>query len=102
MKHYRMMGAAPMAEKSILKSSDVLEETCSNFNPTRLTLASKRRGYCQTELAKKLVLTPRTTSLYETGKNPPSIETFEKIQSVLNFPAAFFVGDNLDEPNVLT
>jgi Zn-dependent peptidase ImmA (M78 family)/DNA-binding XRE family transcriptional regulator len=66
-----------------------------------LTLARKRRGYSQTELAKKLGLTPKTISLYEAGKNLPSLETFERIQSILNFPAEFFVGDNLDEPEVL-
>jgi len=90
-----------MAGTSTLKSSGVHEETCSNFNPTRLTLARKRRGYSKTELAEKLNLTLRTISMYETGENPPSLEAFVKIQSVLNFPAEFFEGDNLDEPEVL-
>ena len=90
-----------MAGTSTLKSNGAHEETCSNFNPTRLTLARKRRGYSKTELAEKLNLTLRTISMYETGKNLPSLETFERITSVLNFPAEFFVGDNLDEPEVL-
>jgi Zn-dependent peptidase ImmA (M78 family)/DNA-binding XRE family transcriptional regulator len=74
---------------------------CSNFNSTRLELARKRRGYTKTELAEKLGLSLRAVSSYESGEAPPSLETFVKIQSVLGFPAAFFEGDNLDEPHVL-
>jgi Zn-dependent peptidase ImmA (M78 family)/transcriptional regulator with XRE-family HTH domain len=91
-----------MAETSTLISSGAHEDgCCPNFNPTRLELARKRRGYTKTELAEKLGLSLRAVSSYESGEAAPSLETFVKIQSALGFSAAFFEGDNLDEPHVL-
>jgi Zn-dependent peptidase ImmA (M78 family)/DNA-binding XRE family transcriptional regulator len=90
-----------MAERLILTSSGAPEASCFNFNPTRLAVARKRRGYDKTELANKLGVTLRTVTSYEMGESAPSLETFSRIQLVLGFPAAFFAGEDLDEPQSL-
>lgn len=88
-----------MAERLTLTSSGERESSCClNFNRTRLAIARKRRGYGKSELADKLGVSSRMVTAYESGESTPSLETFSKIQSVLGFPAAFFEGDDLDEP----
>lgn len=68
----------------------------ANFNPNRFALARRRRGFTMTELAKKLGVTSRTISAYESGENPPMPEIFAKIPTILGFPSAFFLGDDLE------
>lgn len=87
-----------MAERLTLTLSGVPEATDFNFNPTRLAVARKRRGYTKSEFAEKLGVTLRTVSSYEAGETVPSLETLSKIQTVLGFPAVFFAGDDLEEP----
>lgn len=70
----------------------------STLNPTRLTLARKRRGFSKTELAQKVGVDLRAISAYEAGEYPPSKETMAALASALVFPIAFFFGDDLDEP----
>lgn len=53
-----------------------------------------------TGLAKKLDVSLRAVSAYESGENRPSLEVFAKIQASLGFPAAFFFGDDLDDLDV--
>jgi Zn-dependent peptidase ImmA (M78 family)/transcriptional regulator with XRE-family HTH domain len=80
-----------------LKSSGAADATeLSNFNPKRFALARKRRGFTMTELAKKLDVTPRTISAYESGENPPLPDIFAKFPAILGFPSAFFLGDDLE------
>jgi Zn-dependent peptidase ImmA (M78 family)/DNA-binding XRE family transcriptional regulator len=87
-----------MTERLTLTSSGVPETSCClNFNPTRLALARKRRGYSKSEFAEKLGVSARMVTAYESGESVPSLETFSKIETVLGFPAAFFEGDDLDE-----
>jgi Zn-dependent peptidase ImmA (M78 family)/DNA-binding XRE family transcriptional regulator len=71
-----------------------------NFNPNRLKIARKRRGFTMTGLAKKLDVSLRAVSAYESGEYPPTAEVFTKIQAALGFPAAFFFGDDLDDLDV--
>jgi Zn-dependent peptidase ImmA (M78 family)/DNA-binding XRE family transcriptional regulator len=88
-----------MAERLTLTSSGVHDTSCClNFNPTRLAIARKRRGYGKTEFAEKLGVSSRMITAYESGDSTPSLETFSKIQTVLGFPAAFFEGEDLEEP----
>ncbi len=88
-----------MAERLTLTSSGVHDTSCClNFNPTRLAIARKRRGYGKTEFAEKLGVSSRMITAYESGDSTPSLETFIKIQAVLGFPAAFFEGEDLEEP----
>lgn len=69
-----------------------------SFNPTRLTLARKRRGLMMTALAKLINVEPRSISAYEKGEFGPEPDKLEKIAAVLNFPVTFFRGETLDEP----
>jgi Zn-dependent peptidase ImmA (M78 family)/DNA-binding XRE family transcriptional regulator len=88
-----------MAERLTLTSSGARETSCClNFNPTRLAIARKRRGYGKTEFAVKLGVSSRMVTAYESGESAPSLETFSKIQAILGFPAAFFEGEDLEEP----
>jgi Zn-dependent peptidase ImmA (M78 family)/transcriptional regulator with XRE-family HTH domain len=69
------------------------------FNPTRLTLARKRRGHTKSSLAVKLGVDLRAVYAYESGEYPPAEDTLHKIQLVLDFPETFFSGDDLEEPS---
>ena len=53
-----------------------------------------------TGLAKKLGVSLRTISAYESGANPPLPEVFAKIPAALGFPSAFFFGDDLESLEV--
>lgn len=68
------------------------------FNPTRLTLARKRRGLTMTKLAKAVGVEPRSISAYEKGEFGPDDVRLGKLCETLAFPPAFFFGDDLDEP----
>ena len=67
------------------------------FNPSRLTLARKRRGFTKTRLAKAVGVEPRSISGYETGEFTPDTEKRDQLAKVLRFPVSFFSGDDLDE-----
>lgn len=68
------------------------------FNPSRLTLARKRRGMTMTKLAAAVGVEPRSVSAYEKGEFGPDDVRLTALASVLKFPEAFFFGDDLDEP----
>lgn len=68
------------------------------FNPSRLTLARKRRGLTMTKLAAQVGLELRSISAYEKGEFKPEPERLAAVAQVLRFPEAFFFGDDLDEP----
>jgi Zn-dependent peptidase ImmA (M78 family)/transcriptional regulator with XRE-family HTH domain len=89
-----------MMEKSKSKSSGVDEMEAVQFNPKRFSIARKRRGYTKTEVAKKLNVSLRAVTAYESGDYLPSDEILDKLESVLGFPKEFFAGDDLDEPEV--
>jgi len=68
------------------------------FNPSRLTLARKRRGLTMTKLAVAVGVDPRSISGYEKGEFGPDDDRLSRLAKVLRFPAQFFFGDDLDEP----
>lgn len=68
------------------------------FNPSRLTLARRRRGLKKSQLAMALGLDARTVSAYEAGEFAPDTPRLERMGEVLRFPAAFFLGEELEEP----
>ena len=70
----------------------------SLFNPSRLTLARKRRGLTMIKLAAAVDVEPRSISAYEKGEFGPEADRLTKLARVLRFPEAFFFGDDLDEP----
>lgn len=67
-----------------------------NFNPSRLALARRRRGLTKVQLAERLGLTYRALVGYEIGEYPPSPEMLEAVASILEFPAEFFIGPDLE------
>jgi transcriptional regulator with XRE-family HTH domain len=81
----------------MLRSSDVPEAQGVFFNPTRLSLARRTRGFTKTQLASRVDVDLRAISAYEAGEYPPSPETTRKLSSALKFPEAFFFGDDLEE-----
>lgn len=68
------------------------------FNPSRLTLARRRRGMTKIRLAQALGLTPRSISGFEARDIAPSPETIAALGRELRFPPEFFHGSDLDEP----
>lgn len=68
------------------------------FNPSRLTLARKRRGLTMTKLAAAIGVEPRSVSAYEKGEFGPEDDRLAALAMALRFPEAFFFGEDLDEP----
>ncbi|MEX3982392.1 helix-turn-helix domain-containing protein [Paraburkholderia sp. EG287A] len=68
------------------------------FNPSRLTLARKRRGLTMIKLAAAVGVEPRSISAYEKGEFSPDGDRLTRLSSALGFPKVFFFGDDLDEP----
>lgn len=68
------------------------------FNPSRLTVARKRRGLTKIEFATQAVIPLRSYKAYESGELPPSEDVLSKFVSVSGFPLEFFLGDVLEEP----
>src|SRR5215469_14922359 len=65
---------------------------------TRISLARRRRAVSKKGLADCIGVTPNTILRYEAGEIDPSKESLDKIASCLQFPRAFFDGDDVDEP----
>jgi Zn-dependent peptidase ImmA (M78 family)/DNA-binding XRE family transcriptional regulator len=72
------------------------------FNPTRLTWARRRRGLTKTRLAASIGVELRSVSAYETGEFSPEPGRLATIARSLNFPQAFFFGDDIEEPAIDT
>jgi len=71
----------------------------AQFNPSRLTLARKRRGMTMTALAKEIGVDLRSVSGYEKGEFRPEPDRVEQLVKILAFPREFFYGPDLDEPS---
>jgi Zn-dependent peptidase ImmA (M78 family)/DNA-binding XRE family transcriptional regulator len=67
------------------------------FNPSRLTLARKRRGLTMTRLAELIGVEPRSISAYESGEFSPDTDKREQLAKALRFPMSFFSGEDLEE-----
>ena len=67
------------------------------FNPSRLTLARKRRGLTMTRVAELVGVELRSVSAYENGQFAPEPERRALLAKVLRFPESFFLGDDLEE-----
>lgn len=74
------------------------EQQDRQINPTRLTLARKRRGYKKNELADLIGVDLRSVTAYEAGTQPRR-DIFVRIQSALRFPEDFFYGNDLEAPS---
>lgn len=67
------------------------------FNPERLALARRRRGFTKKYLAGAADVTVRAVTAFEANEYPPSEDTIDKFSDVLGFPRSFFFGDSVDE-----
>ena len=67
------------------------------FNPSRLTLARKRRRFSKKELAEAVGVTPHSVLRYETGEIEPTDEVIARLSDTLKFPADFFFGADIDD-----
>jgi Zn-dependent peptidase ImmA (M78 family)/DNA-binding XRE family transcriptional regulator len=67
------------------------------FSPGRLTLARQRRKLTKKSLAEALGLDQKTVIRYEAGEAAPSEDTLSSLARVLEFPAEFFIGSDIDE-----
>jgi Zn-dependent peptidase ImmA (M78 family)/DNA-binding XRE family transcriptional regulator len=67
------------------------------FNPRRLSLARKRRKLTAKRFAELLGMSPVTVTRLERANNEPEPATVAAISRVLEFPIAFFYGDDIDE-----
>ena len=68
------------------------------FNPSRLTLARKRRRFSKKELAEAVGVTSHSVQRYETGEiERPTDEVIACLSDALKFPADFFFGADIDD-----
>lgn len=67
------------------------------FNPQRLKIARKRRGFTTTELARQSGCARYTVSKLESAQNKPRESTVSSIANVLRFPSEFFYEERMDE-----
>lgn len=68
------------------------------FNPSRLTLARRRRRLTSKALAELIGMSPVTLTRLEKANNEPEPETVKAIAKALRYPREFFFGDDLDAP----
>lgn len=74
--------------------------TTRPFNPSRLTLARRRRGYTITKFAEKVGVEARTASAWEKPDEfDPSADRIKQIADLLKFPESFFFGEDVEEPS---
>jgi len=69
------------------------------FNPTRFACARKRNGLSKSQIASLIDVDLKSVSAYESGKTVPREDVFARIITKTGFPADFFSGDDLEEPN---
>ena len=72
--------------------------TTETFNPSRLDLARRRRGFAKRALAEAVEISPRSLVGYYRGEREPSTETVCALSKTLDFPRSFFYGSTLEEP----
>jgi Zn-dependent peptidase ImmA (M78 family)/DNA-binding XRE family transcriptional regulator len=67
-----------------------------SFEPSRLSLARRRKGWSRPELAKRTGIKPRTINAYEMGERTPSEENLRILARALDFPTSFFGGEKVE------
>jgi Zn-dependent peptidase ImmA (M78 family)/DNA-binding XRE family transcriptional regulator len=68
------------------------------FNPDRLSLARRRRGFTKKSLAEALGVDQKTIIRYESGLVPPPQNVLSRLSLLLGFAEEFFSGPDFDEP----
>lgn len=85
-------------QKYLSKSRKLADECI--LNPSRLTLARKRKGLTKLAFASKIGVDRKTLHAYESGSTVPSEATISNILAVLEFPKDFLCGEDIEEPTV--
>jgi Zn-dependent peptidase ImmA (M78 family)/transcriptional regulator with XRE-family HTH domain len=70
-----------------MRRSNVTDEA---FEPARLRLARELREWSQTDLARRVDITPAAASQFESGSTRPSHAIVSRLGEVLHVPEAFF------------
>jgi len=68
-----------------------------DFSPSRLTVARQQREMTKRALAGKIGVSAAAVTYFEDGVHAPSPENLERLAQVLDFPIAFFGGDDIQE-----
>lgn len=68
------------------------------FNPSRLSLARRRRKLTKKGLAEALGCDQKTVIRYESGEITPPPDSLRVLAKKLDFPEKFFFGADIDEP----
>lgn len=69
------------------------------FNPRRLELARRRRGFTKVALAGEVGISLRMLTEYESGRAEPNTVALKRLAEVLDFPTRFFEGDDTEMPS---
>ena len=80
-----------------LPLSDEPNSPVLRFNPQRLEVARKRRGWTKSRLAHEAGISPRMVTAYERDGKRPTTATLERVANCLDFPRGFFEADSMDE-----
>ena len=67
------------------------------YNPTRLSLARRRRGMSKADLHKATKISLRTLTNYESKDSKPQYEHLQILSVVLKLPVEFFFGPDIEE-----
>jgi len=70
----------------------------TDFNPQRLSIARRRRAMSKKGVADAVDVTPNTILRYESGEIIPGEDVLDRLAVSLDFPKAFFFGEDADEP----
>lgn len=70
----------------------------AKFEPARLTFARELRGMTKRQLAEEIGYSPSRITQFESGKNIPTLDTFENIANTLNLHPSFFSAWTADIP----
>ena len=69
--------------------------------PPRLTAAREKRGLNQSELARRIGVTPQSVQAWESGKSTPRDPKMKKLALELNVPASYLRGETDEHPSGL-
>jgi len=75
----------------------MLQDPDPQFTPSQLTLARQRRGLTLAALARKLNVTSRTVTRWESAESQPPEEALADLSRQLAFPRSFFVAPDVED-----
>jgi Zn-dependent peptidase ImmA (M78 family)/DNA-binding XRE family transcriptional regulator len=73
-----------------------MKAVTGSFEPSRLSVARRRKGWTRPELAQRTDIKPRTLTAYEMGERAPSAENLAVLARALDFPPSFFNREKIE------